>query len=337
VTDRGDVIGCDIGGTAVKLVRLRGSQVVAALEVPAPREARGTRVVAELVEAVRSLAPEGSGRRIQAVGVALPGFLDRTRSEVIYLSHLPRLNGMPLRKELERRLELPVFLDTDTNAGAVAEAALGAGRSFERVLYLTLGTGLGAALVVDGQPVRVSRHTVGQVAHIPLAERGPRCSCGGRGCAESLLSGGGILLRARRAGLRGLKDTEALWQKARRRTRDGGAARRVWREVGASIGRLVSLLAALFSPDAVILGGGTAGAAEFFLPAAASVVRRRWPRSLGRPPLLRTAAMGRLAGAAGAGLLARRACAASAQTGESGRRSGSGRRLAAGGWSPKEC
>jgi glucokinase len=242
------------------------------------------------------------------VGVALPGFLDPGRRRVVRLSNLPVLDGIPLERELRERTGLPVHLDTDTNAGAVAEAVLGAGNGCRRVLYLTLGTGVGAALVVDGAPVRVSRHTVGQVAHIPLAASGPRCSCGGRGCAESLLSSAGLLRRARGAGLAGLATTEDLWRAALSgRGRRAAAARAVWRGAGELAGGLLSLLAGLFSPDAVIVGGGTAGAAPLFLPVAAAAIRRRWPRTLGRPPVVRAALLGRFAGAYGAALLARQA------------------------------
>jgi glucokinase len=289
-------VGCDIGGTAIKLVRLRGRAVEESVEVPTPAGRARREILDAIAGAVRRVSPLSPGLR---VGVAVPGFLDAARRRVVRLSNLPRLDGVPLAPELERRLGVGVVLDADTNAGAVAEARLGAGAGHERVLYLTAGTGLGAALAVRGEPVRVSRHTVGQVAHIPLIPRGPPCPCGGRGCAEAVLGARGVLRRARRAGIRARSPEEICrmarpaWPSARERA----AARAVWREVGGAMGGLLGILAALFSPDAIVVGGGLAGAADLFLPAAR--------RGLGGRRVVLPAARGRFAGAIGMALLAR--------------------------------
>ena len=287
---------------------------------------------------MRLLWPKPSAR-VAAVGVALPGFLDATRSTVIHLSNLSSLDGVKLRRRLEQRIGVPVILDTDSNAGAVAEALAGAGRGFERVLYLTMGTGLGAAFVVGGAPARVSRHTVGQVAHIPVDPAGPLCRCGERGCAEAILCARGILWRARRHGLRGVRTTEELWilakgrrssarsearcnspsetrcnsrSEARSFTRSKAcsdarraAARRTWREVGTLAARLCVILGTLFSPEVIVFGGGVAGAADLFLPVVRTSLKRRLARRLRRSVEVRAAARGRLAGAIGAAILAR--------------------------------
>jgi glucokinase len=239
--------------------------------------------------------------------VALPGFLDEARERVLRLSNVPALDGVPLRARLERRLGLPVTLDTDTNAGALAEALLGAGRGFERVLYLTLGTGLGVAFVVGWRPVRVSHHTVGQAAHVPLRPRGTRCRCGERGCAEAELSAGGILRRARARGLRGLASTHELWELAGRRGAGSALkAREVWRETGRLLGLLCVTLGAIVDPDAIVIGGGVAAAAEQLLPVLEREIRDHLTPRLGRPVALRPAALGHLAGAVGAALLGAR-------------------------------
>jgi glucokinase len=305
--DGRDVIGCDVGGTAVKLVRLaRGGGVVATVELPTPRREPSRAVVDLLARAIRELADARPGPDARpgaaAAGVALPGFLDEKRRRVVRLSNLPALDGVPLGRELGRRLGLPIVLDTDTNAGAVAESVLGAARGLRSVLYISLGTGLGVALCRRGEPVRVARHTIGHAAHLRLDAEGPRCACGGRRCAESLLSARGIVWRARRAGL-SVRAPAALHAEA---LRPGGrAARRVWQDIGALVGDLAAVLGSLFAPDAIILGGGTAGAADVFLPSAERALHRRWPPALGSPPPLRPAALGRLAGAVGAALLAR--------------------------------
>lgn len=306
-------VGCDVGGTNVKLVRLRDAELEARLVIPTGGSGRASGFVSALADAIASLLPRGrpgSPAGDRAVGVALPGFLDAKRGRVVYLSNVPALAGVPLRRRLAARLGCPVALDADTNAGAVGEAVLGAARGRERVLYLTMGTGLGAALAVRGEPVRVSHHTVGQVAHVPLEVSGPRCRCGERGCAEALLSAKGILRLAAARGLEAASTLE-LRDLALGTTRGSRslcrAARSAWEETGRRLGRLCVALGALFSPDAIVIGGGISGAAPLFLPEAARIVEERLRPRIGRPVAVVPAALGAFAGAAGAAILARRA------------------------------
>jgi glucokinase len=234
------------------------------------------------------------------VGVAVPGFLDGSRRRVVHLSNLPALDGFPLARRLEEKIGSPVVLDADSNAGAVGEARLGAGRGASRVLYLTLGTGLGAALVEDGAPVRASHHTIGQVAHLPSLSGEPfSCRCGQRGCCESVLSAAGIRERARKEGL----DLEPL-DLARAARRGIPEARQVWAITGGLLGELVRFLAAFLSPEVVVVGGGIAGAARFFLPVACGYLRRTLPQHLRGKVRIRPARLQPWAGAAGAALLA---------------------------------
>jgi glucokinase len=290
-------IGCDLGGTAIKLARLEGRRIASTVERPTPKRAPAGRLADLLAAAARELRAKTAAPL--PLGVALPGFLDAARRRVVHLSNLPALDGFPLASALERRLRSPVVLDADSNAGAVAEARLGAGRGAERVLYVTIGSGLGAALVAGGAAVRASHHTIGQVAHFPLDGGGALCRCGQRGCAESLLSAGGI---ARRAGLRPSKlAAHSLWERA---AEGDGHALAIWMETGLLLGKLVRALAGLFNPEVVVIGGGVAGAAEFFLPAAAAHLERTLPRHLRARVRLKAAKLGRFAGAAGAALLA---------------------------------
>ena len=304
----GTSAGCDVGGTSLKAVRLEGAEIAVSHEAPTPSSGNARAITDAIAAALRVV----SGGKALPAGVAVPGFLDADRSGVLHLSNLPALDGTPLRRELVKRLRTRIVLDADTNAGAVSEALLGAGRSFERVLYVTAGTGLGAALVIRGCPVRVSNHTVGHVAHLPLDPSGLRCRCGSRGCAEALLSARGILLRARGRGLRSARTPEDLYRIAtsKGKSSERALARAVWRETGDLIGVLARVLSSLFRPEAIVIGGGIAGAADLFLQRArAGLLRPRGgPSSGGRKPVvpaLLPAAGGRFAGAAGMALLVR--------------------------------
>jgi glucokinase len=315
---RSPAVGCDVGGTAVKLVRLAGGRVADAELFSTPRGSAGE-VLAALAGRLRAVVERAArnrgGRGRVATGIALPGFLDPARRKVIRLSNLPALDGVAFAPRIESLVPgARVCLDADTNAGGVAEALLGAGRGRERVLYLTLGTGLGAALVVEGVPVRVSRNTVGQVAHVRLTppapgrSAAPTCRCGGHGCAESLLSASGILERARAAGIARARNVEELAALGRKSGRSvpGRRARRLWDETGDFLGGLCQTLASLFAPDIVVIGGGIAGAADLWIDRVRDAVAASGPALLGQKIAVEPARLGRFAGALGAALLAAR-------------------------------
>lgn len=296
-----DTIGCDVGGASIQFTLLEGSRPLHPLRVPTPKERAG--FIEELSAAVlRLVETTGRGRpRPTAIGVGFCGLLDERRRSIVRSTHLPALNGCRLVSILERRTRLSVTLDTDTNAGAVAEATLGAGRGHSRALYVSLGTGLGAALVVGRRPVRVSYHTVGQISEVLINDVAtPPCQVRR---AESLLSTRGILARARRRGLRRLHSTADLFAAAQAGDRD---ARQVWLETGQILGRLLHTLVSLWAPDVVIIGGGTAGAAELFLKHAKRQMKAQRSKSEKLPPL-KAASQGPMAGAIGAALLARQA------------------------------
>ena len=291
----GDTVGCDIGGSSVKLLRLCDGNTDGVVELDTS-SGDDRNLTDEIKDAIAALV-EKSSTRPQAVGVAFCGILDPTRRSIVRSHNLPQLNGCPLAARLERDLSLPVVLDADTNAGALAEATLGAGRECGRLLYLSLGTGVGAALIANGQPVRASHHTVGQVAHLRLAVRGSgnQHEVG----VEEALSTRGILAAARHHGLR-LQSTVELFEAAEAQER---AARTTWEEVGALAGQLLATLVTLWSPERVVIGGGTAGAGRFFLESLEWTLRSHLP-SGHPPPTVHTAECGRKAGAVGAALLA---------------------------------
>lgn len=297
---RAAFVGCDLGGTSIKLVRARGNRLLDSLQLPTPAVASTAEIISTLVKALAPLAQDAAG-----IGVAVPGFLDDTRTRIVYLSNLSTLTGVRLKQRLERRLPLPVTLDTDTNAGCVGEALSVTSTGFRRVLYVSLGTGLGAAFCVDGNPVRVANHSMGHIAHLPLADEGPRFQGIPRGAAESLLSARGIVWRALRHGLRVDSPVTLSALASSQNTAERTAARLVWKEIGGLVGTLAALLAGLVRAERVIVGGGTAGGARWFLPAARAELKRRWPGYLGRPPEIAPASQGTWSGALGIAHLAR--------------------------------
>ncbi len=289
-----DTVGCDIGGSNVKLICLRRGRLSRRQSFPSPADADQGGFVDAIADLLRPL-PEAP------VGIALPGFLDGRRRRIIHLSNLPQLDGLDLAARLEGRLKRKVFLEADSNAGAIGEARLGAGRKTGRLLYLTLGTGLGAALTIKGFPVRVSNNTVGHIGGLPI------CSEDGRG-AETLLCAAGILSRFAAEAKDPSADTAESTLELLELARAGQpAARATWERTGEILAELLGMLVPLLRPDCVIIGGGISGAAELFLPAARKELQRRLETSGLKCPSLLQAALGTWSGAAGAALGARNA------------------------------
>lgn len=239
--------GVDVGGSEIKIVRLAddGQIESARTRTPADRS--------EFIEAIRRELEELGRDSAAPVGVALPAWLDADRRSVERSINLPNLEGGSIAAELEDALGGSVRLETDSNAGAIGEARLGVATDVSRVLFIALGTGVGAALTVDGVPVRVTRHTVGHVAELPI---GPD-----RANAQSRLGAKSLSRVADGAGFRTLEEAEAG------AARGDDEALTIWNRVGEDLGYLLEILVPLLAPHAVVIGGGVSRAAPHFIDA----------------------------------------------------------------------
>ena len=264
------LIGVDVGGTttAAGAVTTAG-EVVLEARAPTHRDGPGRAVdlIAELIEHVHTAAGR-LGHEISGIGVGVPGPVDTgTRRIGEDVPHVPELASVALAERLEPRFRLPVFVDNDVNALALAEWRFGAGRGVRSLVVLALGTGFGAGIVLDGRLVRGAGGFGGELGHTPIDFDGPRCWCGGRGCGALYASGRGIAdaARARVAGHAGspllgaaggdpLAITAALVFQAAA-AGDAVAAAVVGDAVqalGAVIGTVVNGL----NPDVVVVTGG---------------------------------------------------------------------------------
>jgi glucokinase len=192
------VLGVDIGGTKVAagLVNAAG-EIVAKARVP--MDATGTAAQAmdcvhQAIDKVLAGAAPGS---VGAIGVSSPGPLDPHSGIVLHTPNLPCWIDFPLRREIEQRYGLPVRLDNDANAAGLAEATWGAGAGHNSVFYVTIGTGVGTAIILDGRVLYGRTGTAAEGGHMTIDFRAPvRCGCGKRGCLESMASGPAMALRA---------------------------------------------------------------------------------------------------------------------------------------------
>lgn len=243
-------LGIDIGGTKVAagVVSSRGKILK---QARAPMAANGS--AAAGLEAVRAaVAALGPLDGVRAAGISSPGPLDPRRGVVLNPPNLPCWRDYPLARACTRALGLAVRLENDANAAALGEAKWGAGRGYGAVFYATLGTGIGAGLVLDGRIYRGRTGAAVEAGHLSLERRGPRCGCGKRGCIEALAAGPAV---ARRASARLRTRLTAEQVAARWRGGDRGA-RSVLQETAEWLGAWLGNIVDLLEPEVIILGGG---------------------------------------------------------------------------------
>ena len=285
----GCTIGVDLGGTKLLAGALAADGSVLAQE----RRLIGGLSLDELldvtVEAVGALGVSGD-----AAGFGIPSLIDRRSGISVRCVHLP-LDGVPFGALMADRLGIPVIVDNDANCAVVAETSVGAARGCSYVVLLTLGTGIGGGLVLDGELYRGAIGAGGELGHVPVDLDGPPCfgGCPGRGCLEALCSGTAI---ERDAGM-------PAEEVARRAYAGESASVTLLHEVGTRLGAGLAGLAMTFNPEVIVIGGGVMGAGDLLLqPAREELARRALAPACDVPVV--AAALGPEAGMIGAALLA---------------------------------
>jgi len=318
----GATYGIDIGGTKVLGVALgpgTDAGIVAEARVPTPTGTRtivGSHVAAAVAEVVAQLDAT-LGDDDAAVGVGAPGMVDR-HGRLSFAPNLPQAHGVDWTALIgDRLVGRTILIENDANFAALAEHRLGAARGYDHVVMVTLGTGIGGGLVLDGRVQVGSAGFAGEIGHMVVDPDGPPCPCGRRGCWERYASGAGLGLLAREAALAGRLDEvvrraggdpESVRGEDVSAAAAAGdpAAREVIEAVGSWIGFGLANLTAVVDPQCFVLGGGVVEVGDLLLDAArttfASLVEGGDRRPLAT---VVPAAYGERAGAVGGALAAR--------------------------------
>lgn len=211
------------------------------------------------------LSARADGLRVCGLGVALPGSLDLTSRRPLLIPTLPALNNFRLADLLEARYNLPATLSVDVDAAALGEYHFGVGRGFRRLLLLSANAVVGASLIIDGQVEQAPQEYVGHICHLPVSSNGPRCSCGKRGCINTLVTLDALqraVQRALRRGestslLRRLVNHEpfSLQLLAEEAHAGDAVASQIYNEVNRWLGAATARYIDLFEPNALVLGG----------------------------------------------------------------------------------
>ncbi|MBW3022567.1 ROK family protein [Candidatus Woesearchaeota archaeon] len=187
--EREDLIGVDLGGTKIEagLVDLNG-KVIKKLIMPTEANKGKAKVIENIVYAVNKLKRD----RILGVGVGIPGPTDYRRGIAINPPNLPGWNEVPLKKILEEKLKLTVAVENDAKCFAIAEYKCGYEKKVSSLVGVTVGTGVGAGIIINGKLYRGASDSAGEIGHMTIVENGVKCSCGGKGCLEMYASGRAI-------------------------------------------------------------------------------------------------------------------------------------------------
>lgn len=311
--DQALTIGVDIGGTkiAAGVVDAAGNIRAQTVRPSTPEDPAG--IERAIIDAVSELR---SGHDVDAVGVAAAGFISPDRDKVLFAPNIA-WRDYPLAARLRADIDLPLVIENDANAAGWAEYRFGAGAGKRNVVMLTVGTGIGGALVVDGHLVRGAFGAGAELGHIKLVPGGRYCGCGHAGCWEAYASGTGFTVSARNAVTAQPNRAKALLEHAAGAEIQGvhvtAAARagdalalELFAELGAWLGRGMATLTAVTDPELFVIGGGLGEEWNLFFPAMHHAYESNLSGNGFRgAPAIVPAVMANDAGIVGAGDLAR--------------------------------
>ena len=270
------VVGVDVGGTNIKLgiVDPAGKVIVRNSFATSPFASSRIKLIGAIAQEIEAsiIAAGLNKKQIAGVGIGLPGLVDYEKGIVRFLPNIPGWRGVHLKSILQKKVKLPVFVDNDVKIITLAESQFGAGQGVANLVCLTLGTGVGAGLILNGRLYRGEGNAAGELGHMPLNEKGPRCNCGGWGCFESYVGRRPLFaLASRMVGKNGMT-TQKMFALAQNGNKK---ALRYWRIVAQRIGNGLVGIVNLLNPRLIIIGGGVSNNEKFLFKTIAATIQGR--------------------------------------------------------------
>jgi len=306
-------LGIHIGGPNIKMAILGGrGKLLGTHSLPSEVDKGPEDAFARMAGAVPLL---GSRKSLRSVGVACAGLVNQVDGMLHSSPNLPRWANAPLAAIARKHFGARTVIENDANAAGYGEYFLGIGEGKGTMICLTLGTGVGGAVVIDGRLLRGSKNYAGEVGHTSICETGPRCSCGNQGCLEAYVGAYALIREARELVARGatgylskqVEEGRPLTPRliAEAAARGDRGARGIFEEAGSHLGTGIANLINIFNPDLVVVAGGVAKGFHLMRPHVMAQVRKRaFPESRRAARIVR-ARLGTRAAAVGAALLAR--------------------------------
>lgn len=285
------IVGVDFGGTSIRIALVRFSGASYKIETfasLATTKFNKNSLIVHLTKNILQLKKEvrEKGYRIKAVGIGVPGQVSFAKGLVYKLTNVSGWKDVNLKKELQEKIGLPVYVDNDANVMAQAEVRFGAAKNYKDCVCLTLGTGMGGGLILNGKLYRGVNFIAGEIGHMSINEDGLKCACGSIGCAERYVGNRYLLAEAKKRLKHGVKSKvrlligknyekltlELLSQAARENDK---FAVSFWQEAGTHIGVLLANVVNLLNPQIIVVGGGVAKAGKVLFDAIKKTVKER--------------------------------------------------------------
>lgn len=279
-------IAVDLGGTNLRIAAVStAGQMIEKVTLATDLSEGPGRVTTEMCDAIRHLSEKHrSSGSFLGVGAGIPGVLDLEAGKVRKSANLPGWSDYPVRDEIERRLGTKFFLDNDGNMAALGEQWLGAARDVPNMAMLTLGTGIGGAIILNGKIFHGMNGMAGEFGHVPIEPEGVPCGCGGHGCAERYASATALVRMAREAIASGAVpalakaaagselSSKSLYDLAMQGNED---ARKVFHRFGKALGMLLAGMVNSLNLEMYVIGGGVSSAWAAFAPTMFQELRER--------------------------------------------------------------
>lgn len=266
------VVGIDLGATKIRLGLVSPQDaIVAARQIPTNATEGANAVVERIVTEVDALADDlPSDSRIAAVGICSPGPVDHISGMLLDPPNLQGLHHTPLRDLLAARLSLPVVIEHDAKAAALGDYYFGAGRGARDMIFIVVGTGVGAAMIFDGKLFRGAHNSAGEIGHTTIDHQGELCHCGSRGCVETFMSGPSLARHYRQARAAAGQPVGEMTGGEVAQAAAGGdpVAVEVMQQAGRALGAAVATLAMITDVDLYVIGGSVAKAGDLLLAPA---------------------------------------------------------------------
>ncbi len=310
-------IGIDVGGTNVKIALVDGEgKIIYSNSVPTYAQMGYEYTVNNIKQAIRDLMKETNTdtKEIEGIGFDFPGQVDYKTGVVKLAPNIPGWVNVPIAQMIEEEFNIPTRIDNDVRCAALGELKFGAGKGCENFVCITVGTGIGSGLVINGQLVRGAANAAGEIGHIKLQMNGgPICGCGDTGCLEAFASGPSIVAMAQEY-LKGGKSTKfremagadgeiTPYIVAKAAEAGDPVAKRIFEIVGTYIGMGLVSVINLLNPEKVIIGGGVAAAGDLLLEPIRKTVKERAMVVAGNSVEIVPAQLGNSAGVIGASML----------------------------------
>jgi glucokinase len=290
------IIGLDLGGTFIKVgVVDEKGLILSKKELPTPKNEGKEKILEAMTESLDYSLKDYPKKEFLGIGIDTPGLVDEN-GKVFLAPNLPDWDNLNLKKIFEEKFALPVKVENDVNTITWGEYKFGAGKGYNNIICITIGTGLGGGVILNGKLLRGTKYSAVEIGHIPICYKGPKCNCGNIGCIERYVGAKYIVDMAKeklkgqtcpprpKGGRRESLITQMVEGNTEEITpkiiseayhRGDKLAEEIWLEVGTYLGTLFSGLVNLLNPQVIIIGGGIAQVGEILFSTIKKIIDER--------------------------------------------------------------